>query len=63
MSKVSNGLKWAVVLLVTASAAGGAWWATRPEPPAPDVEVADADAADPSREETEDLMRQIGYVQ
>lgn len=50
-----------VVALV--AAAGGAWWAMQPEPVAEADELAEAAEGDPSRDETEDLMRQIGYVQ
>jgi len=48
--------------LVVVMGAGGAFWLTIEVPP-PEPEVADAEEADPSREETEDLMRKIGYVQ
>ena len=64
MSKVSGRLKWAIGGLLTMGLGGGVWWVTRPEPPPEPVEdVAAADEKDPSREETEDLMRKIGYVQ
>lgn len=47
------------VLLV----AGGATWALWPEPPPPDEpEAADQDTG-MTRDETEELMRTIGYVQ
>ena len=56
--------KGAMAALALAAAAGVSWWWLRPEPPPPSPpEVADAEEADPSREETEDLMREIGYVQ
>ena len=46
------------------AAAGASWWLLRPEPPPPPApEVVDAEEADPSREQTADLMREIGYVQ
>ncbi|HCH65089.1 MAG: hypothetical protein CL927_15615 [Deltaproteobacteria bacterium] len=52
----------AAVLLV--AAAGASWWFLRAEPPPPPPqEEVDLSEADPSREETENLMREIGYVQ
>jgi len=64
MSKVPRGLRWALGLMLVIGGAGGVWWLSRPEPPPPaEADIAEADEKDPSREETEDLMRQIGYVQ
>jgi hypothetical protein len=56
-------MKVALALVCVGAAAGGAWWVLRPEPPPAEPEVAEATEADPSREQTEDLMREIGYVQ
>ena len=44
-------------------AASGAWLFIEEPGPDPEPEVVEATEADPSREETEDLMRKIGYVQ
>ena len=41
----------------------GAWLLNEEPEPEPDPEIAEAAEDDPSREETEDLMRKIGYVQ
>lgn len=50
--------------LAIAASAGGAVWFFWPEPPPPEPEAAlQADDAQPTRDETEDFMREIGYVQ
>ena len=59
----SRLMKVVLALVCVGAAAGGAWWVLRPEPPPAEPEVAEATDADPSREQTEDLMREIGYVQ
>lgn len=59
----SRGMKVVLALVCVGAAAGGAWWAMQPEPPPAEPELAEVTEADPSREQTEDLMREIGYVQ
>lgn len=51
-------------LAVAASAGGVAWcfWPEPPPPPEPEAAL-EADGAEPTRDETEDFMREIGYVQ
>jgi len=51
-------------VLAVAASTGGVAWFFWPEPPAPEPEaVLEADDAQPTRDETEDFMREIGYVQ
>ena len=59
----SRGKKVALALACVGAVAVGGWWVLRPEPPPPEPEVAEVNETDPSREQTEDLMREIGYVQ
>jgi hypothetical protein len=59
----STGFKALLGVVLLMGGGGGAWWVLQPEPEQATPEVADGEEADPSREETEDLMRKIGYVQ
>ena len=59
----SRGRKVVLALVCVGAAAGGGWWVLRPEPPPAEPAVVEVSEADPSREQTEDLMREIGYVQ
>ncbi len=59
---MSRRLWLALGLLVGVAGAGvAAWFVLAPPPEAPPEPV--AAEGDPSREQTEDLMRTIGYVQ
>ncbi len=61
MSPARRRLALVVAGLLFSLGSAGAWWLLSEEPVEP--EVAEAEELDPSREETEDLMRKIGYVQ
>jgi len=61
MNPARRRLAWVMGCLLVGFGVGGAWWMSREEPVEP--EVADVEEVDQSREETEDLMRKIGYVQ
>ena len=52
----------AVAALIVVGVAAYMLWPEEPPPPEPEAAL-EADDAQPTRDETEDFMREIGYVQ
>jgi len=50
------------LLMLLAVAGGAVWWALQEEPPPP-TDVAEVEDTGMTPDETEELMRAIGYVQ
>ncbi len=53
-------LPWLLLPLLLGTGGAVGWWKLRPPPP---PAVTEGEDTGPSREETEELMRVIGYVQ